>query len=356
MQEQRYAEAMEHAEGYWKSSRGNLIEQGVRVSFFLGEMEQLAQSHPPAEKMLEDYWRALTDASRSGTDEQRSFVQEALGSPDFAFLEGPPGSGKTTAICEIIQQLVERGQRVLLCASTHVAIDNVLERLLSSSSPIHALRIGRLEKVGDKVQATQLDERVKALVTAWRRQPAMGSYDTEFEDMAERTVIMAANLTCGTTMGIVNHPLFRHRDEDLQIWERPITTMPHWDVLIVDEASKTLIQEFMVPALMAKRWIVVGDVHQLPPFADRADLVANLRDLVGEDDKPVFPLAHQRACLLRFRLTRRRLRKPGMRWLVVEPPGCWSGSRGRSKRSQCRTSRSSVSLPRVAGRAGRWAW
>jgi superfamily I DNA and/or RNA helicase len=42
--------------------------------------------------------------------------------------------------------------------------------------------------------------------------------------------------------------------------------MPHWDVLIVDEASKTLIQEFMVPALMAKRWIVVGDVRQLPPF------------------------------------------------------------------------------------------
>ncbi|MFY0538900.1 AAA domain-containing protein [Nannocystis pusilla] len=100
--------------------------------------------------------------------------------------------------------------------------------------------------------------------------------------MAERTIIMAANLTCGTTMGIVNHPLFRGRDEDLKTSERPITTMPHWDVLIVDEASKTLIQEFMVPALMARRWIIVGDVRQLPPFTDRADIVANLRDLVDE--------------------------------------------------------------------------
>lgn len=270
----------------------------------------------------DDGWRALTDATRSGTYEQRSFVQKALGSPDFAFLEGPPGSGKTTAICEIVQQLVEKGERVLLCASTHVAIDNVLERLLESASPIDAVRIGKLDKVDDKVQATQLDERVNALVAAWRPQPAMGKYgDAELEEMAERTVIMAANLTCGTTMGIVNHPLFRGRDEDMQVWERPITTMPHWDVLIVDEASKTLIQEFLVPALMAKRWIVVGDVRQLPPFADRADIVANLRDLVDENDKPVFPADHQRACLLLFRLIQRRLRQPGMRWLLVERPG-----------------------------------
>lgn len=273
-------------------------------------------------RIPEEGWRALTNATRSGTDEQRSFVQKALGSPDFAFLEGPPGSGKTTAICEIVQQLVEKGERVLLCASTHVAIDNVLERLLESTSPIDAVRIGKLDKVDDKVQATQLDERVNALISAWRRQPAMGKYgDAELEEMAERTVIMAANLTCGTTMGIVSHPLFRGRDEDMQVWERPITTMPHWDVLIVDEASKTLIQEFLVPALMAKRWIVVGDVRQLPPFADRADIVANLRDLVDENDKPVFPADHQRACLLLFRLIQRRLRQPGMRWLLVERPG-----------------------------------
>lgn len=273
----------------------------------------------------DDGWSSLTDINRSGTDEQRSFVQKALGSPDFAFLEGPPGSGKTTAICELIQQLVEKGERVLLCASTHVAIDNVLERLLESASPIDAVRIGKLDKVDDKVRATQLDERVNKLVDEWQQLPAMGKYGSaELKEMAERTVIMAANLTCGTTMGIVNHPLFRGRDEDMQVRKRPITpitTMPHWDVLIVDEASKTLIQEFLVPALMAKRWIVVGDVRQLPPFADRADIVANLRDLVDKNDKPVFPADHQRARLLLFRLTQRRLCQPGMRWLLVERPG-----------------------------------
>src|SRR5690606_33408226 len=56
-------------------------------------------------------WNLLTNASRSGSDEQRRFVNLALQTPDFAFLEGPPGSGKTTAICELVLQLVGQGKR-----------------------------------------------------------------------------------------------------------------------------------------------------------------------------------------------------------------------------------------------------
>lgn len=277
---------------------------------------------PRVEPQRVSTWRFLTRAERDGTDEQRRFVEKVLGTPDFAFLEGPPGSGKTTAICEIVQQLVEKGQRVLLCASTHVAIDNVLERLLNKDSPIDAVRIGNIERVDDNVHATTLDVRKDKLLTVWEKDASMRGFGAkELEEMAERTIIMAANLTCGTTMGIVNHPLFHKRDEDLHIAERPISTMPHWDVLIVDEASKTLIQEFLVPALMAKRWIIVGDVRQLPPFTDRDDIVANLRDLVDEKDNPIFPPDHQRACLLLFRFRYEQLAQPRMRWLFVERPG-----------------------------------
>lgn len=276
---------------------------------------------PQVHPTLPVQWYSLTDASRSGAEEQRAFVAKALASPDFAFLEGPPGSGKTTAICELIQQLVVQGKRILLCASTHVAIDNVLERLLSSTAPVDAVRIGQIDKVDDKVQACQLDARKQALLERWRQNPAMGAVgDGELAEMAERTIIMASNLTCGTTMGIVRHPLFAGRDEDMQVFERPITTFPHWDVLIVDEASKTPIQDFLVPGLMAKRWIIVGDVRQLPPFADRSDIVANLRDLV-DGDRHLFPADHQRACLLLYRLQDRRRRQEGMRWLISESSG-----------------------------------
>lgn len=268
------------------------------------------------------HWYSLIDESRSGTDEQRRFVAKALGTPDFAVLEGPPGSGKTTAICELIQQLVARGQRVLLCASTHAAIDNVLERLATDDSPVDAVRVGRLERVDEAVQGCQLDRKVDALLEAWRTARLfVGCGDAELRAMAERTVVMAANLTCGTTMGILGHPLFQDLDFRGHPAEQPVATSAPWDVLIVDEASKTLTQEFLVPALLARRHVIVGDVRQLPPFSERAEITANLRSLVDAKGRELFSHDHQRAMLLLFRLRRRAARDAGLRWLVAEPPG-----------------------------------
>lgn len=275
---------------------------------------------PAAASRWPSRWYSLGDESRSGTDEQRRFVAKALGSPDFALLEGPPGSGKTTAICELIQQLVADGQRVLLCASTHAAIDNVLERLLGRPGAIDAVRIGRAERVDDAVLGSQFDRRVEALVAAWRGARTFSTAgDGDLREMAERTVMMAANLTCGTTMGILGHPLFRDREGARD--DQPVATAPHWDVLIIDEASKTLTQEFLVPALLARRHVIVGDVRQLPPFSDRADVVANLRSLVDPRGRELFARDHQRAMLVLFRLRREALRAAGLRWLVVESPG-----------------------------------
>ena len=70
----------------------------------------------------------------SGVEEQRRFVEIALKTPDFAILEGPPGSGKTAVITEIILRAIEKCERVLLCASTHVAVDNLVRRVKDDSA------------------------------------------------------------------------------------------------------------------------------------------------------------------------------------------------------------------------------
>lgn len=56
-------------------------------------------------------------------------VSLALSSTPLGLIKGPPGTGKTTIITEIVRQLTARGQKVLICSQTHQAVLNVLERL-----------------------------------------------------------------------------------------------------------------------------------------------------------------------------------------------------------------------------------
>ena len=55
-------------------------------------------------------WQVLSDPEFDGCDKQREFVAKALATPDFAILDGPPGTGKTTTILELIIQLVATGK------------------------------------------------------------------------------------------------------------------------------------------------------------------------------------------------------------------------------------------------------
>ncbi|MDH5491213.1 MAG: DEAD/DEAH box helicase [Myxococcales bacterium] len=234
----------------------------------------------PADAAL-DQWMVLTDHRRPGTDEQRRFVQLALATPDFAFLEGPPGSGKTTAICELVLQLAREGKRALLCASTHVAVDNVLERLMDERNAhrdlVIPIRIGDRRNVSEKARPWQLERFVRTererLLRELRRerapsssQRAMLSVLQHGPSVVERLVLDAANLVCGTTIGILQHPDIKAGGHGT----------PSFDVLIVDEASKTTFQEFLVPALLAKRWIIVGDPKQLSPYVDDDAMAINV--------------------------------------------------------------------------------
>lgn len=240
-------------------------------------------------------WHVLTDLQRSGTEEQRLFVETGLNTPDFAFLEGPPGSGKTTAICELILQLVAQDKRVLLSASTHVAVDNVLEKLMDEDNEyrdqIIPIRIGDKSNVSDKAAPWQLENFIKTekrrlLDALHANQPLAPSQKTLLhhlkrgDDVIQRLVLDSANLVCGTTIGILQHPDIKAKGN----------FTPQFDVLIIDEASKTTFQEFLVPALLAKRWILVGDVKQLSPYVDDEQTAINIR--------PCLPQKHARnACI-----------------------------------------------------------
>ena len=244
-------------------------------------------------------WMFLEDGY-TGVEQQRRFVNIALNTPDFAILEGPPGSGKTAVITELILQAIERGQRVLLTASTHVAVDNVVERLKDPSNGVSdkilLVRIGgerKRDKISDQAQAYMLGDMVDTELKALRhalsskselnpaqkvmRDALQGKSANEGRRLVERLFLEGAQVVCGTTMGLMEHPELRQAQQQRK-------STPVFDMMILDEASKTSFPEFLVPAVFAQRWIIVGDVRQLPPYADMEEIEVNV---AGAFDKGV---------------------------------------------------------------------
>ncbi|WP_298952267.1 ATP-binding protein [uncultured Nonlabens sp.] len=237
-------------------------------------------------------FKILNNTNIDGATEQQEFVKKALASRDFALLEGPPGSGKTTAIIELIIQCVLQGQRVLLVSSTHVAVDNVIDRIIGkykkhteglvspmriASSPgvirkesVEPYHLKQLIKHTKKEMLSNLNKKqdsigIKALKESLNSKDSSSNFD--------QIILDSANLVGGTAIGILQHPGIKSG------------VGKPFDVMIVDEASKVTFLDFLVPALHAKKWILVGDVNQLSPYTEGDIVTEHLNKLLDKDQQ-----------------------------------------------------------------------
>ena len=80
---------------------------------------------------------------------KQSAVRRALGAPELFLVEGPPGTGKTSFIAEVVVQALAAvpDARVLLASQTNVALDNAIVRLQNAGVD----RLVRLSSSEDKV-------------------------------------------------------------------------------------------------------------------------------------------------------------------------------------------------------------
>ncbi|MDA0283968.1 MAG: AAA domain-containing protein, partial [Planctomycetota bacterium] len=91
-------------------------------------------------------------------ESQQAAIRFALSASDLAIIHGPPGTGKTTTIVELICQAIARGQKVLACAPSNTAVDNLLEKLVAARQK--SVRLGHPARVSRRLHDHTLDAQV----------------------------------------------------------------------------------------------------------------------------------------------------------------------------------------------------
>ena len=239
---------------------------------------------------------------------QQDAVRFALSSRDIAILHGPPGTGKTTTLAEVVFQAVRQGLKVLACSPSNTGVDNLLERLAEMIPSV--IRVGHPARVFEALRGHTLDELVEndsntAVVRDIKREieQLMRYADREtrsregnrvrgelFADigrlrqqarMLERNtinyVLDSADVICTTTT----------IDEEL-LGDRT------FDLVVMDEACQCTEPAMWPAVLRADRLILAGDHCQLPPTvvsaeAARQGLGRSLMErLVQEHGQPIF--------------------------------------------------------------------
>ncbi len=210
---------------------------------------------------------------------QQQAVRFALSANDLAIIHGPPGTGKTTTVVELIVQAVERGQQVLACAPSNTAVDNLLQRLVAMGQKV--VRIGHPARVAEDLRPYTLDglveqhenmpvvadmyreaEMLFKKAGKWTRHRPVRGEKTALRDEAKQLkkhaklmeqqaieqILGRAKIICATTT--FNEDLLENKS---------------FDMLIIDEACQSTEPGCWVPILKADKIVLAGDHQQLPP-------------------------------------------------------------------------------------------
>ncbi|XXG93913.1 hypothetical protein Hte_000163 [Hypoxylon texense] len=209
-------------------------------------------------------------------DSQKDAIRFALASREIALIHGPPGTGKTHTLIELILQMVKRDLRVLVCGPSNISVDNIVERLSPHKVPI--VRLGHparllpsvvnhsLDVLTQTSEAGQIVQDVRAEMDAKQasikktrsgreRRAIYGDLRELRKEFRERERRCVSTLVGGSKVVLAT----LHGAGGFQLRHEP------FDVVIIDEASQALEAQCWVPLLAAKKAVCAGDHLQLPP-------------------------------------------------------------------------------------------
>jgi len=174
------------------------------------------------------YARGFAAAEDAGLNEEQAEALAQAYATDLIWLvQGPPGTGKTLVLAHLARMLAEDGERVLITALTHRAINNALNKLARIAPETPLAKIGQVQR-------------------------ADGLF--EVDNYAYFNAAPMAEMEKGYVIG--GTP-FATRTKRLAGVE--------FDTIIFDEASQVTLPLAVMGMLAGKRYILFGDQMQLPP-------------------------------------------------------------------------------------------
>jgi predicted DNA helicase len=277
----------------------NLKESGrLALKYSLGGLEPLLSkkvNFSPIDKNL--------------NPSQKLAVSFSLGTKDFFLIQGPFGTGKTRTLAEIVLQLVKRGEKVLVCAESNVAVDNLVEKLRWKARIVrlgHPSRIAKnlidstlfyqvessksykkVKKLRDKVEELiefrdqflkptpqrkrgLRDEKILRLAEAKRTKRGIKMED--IESMAEWIKIQNQITKIIKEISKIEEKIAQKILEEAQVVLCTNSSAAleflrdfEFDSAVIDEATQATIPSILIPICKAKKFILAGDHKQLPP-------------------------------------------------------------------------------------------
>ncbi len=243
-------------------------------------------------------------------DAQNEAAAKAFCSKDLFLIHGPPGTGKTSTLIELIVELVKSGNKILATADSNTAVDNMLSRL--AKRDLSLVRIGHPARILAELEEYTIHSKYEKsfeaanIKSGWEEVAMLVKKRDQFSKPTpartrgmshDRILTLAARgknqrgLSVATIQSMANWIRYNKKIDSLvsalrskeeEIYKKIISESDvvlatnsmvmsevlkefRFDVAVVDEGSQQIVPSTLIPIVRAKRFVIAGDHRQLPP-------------------------------------------------------------------------------------------